>query len=162
MADPNLGQVTITYRGPKDVTITPSIGQINREVQTITWTLVDVSGLDAKFKVPGGIVFSWPPPDPPPPYSRWTGTTPTGNETEYSANANDPIPHGNPSKFYSYDIVIVRKESSGERAGGGGEDSIVEEVVHAYEVNRTAAAQARRSVSGEEIIDPPVENQPLP
>jgi hypothetical protein len=147
MADLILGQVTITYNGPNDVTLTPPIGQINRDVQTITWELVDASGLNAKFKVPGGITFPWPPPSPPPPYSKWTGTTPVGNETTYSADANDKIPHGQPRKFYAYDIHIMHDSAP------GAEGPQVEDVISAHEALRKRV---------EETIDPPVENQPLP
>jgi hypothetical protein len=142
------GQVTITYNAPNNVTIDPPLARLDRDVQTITWILVDKSGLNAEFKVPGGIVFPWPPHDEPPPplkYSKWNppGTDPVGDATTYSADVNDKIPHGDKPKLYSYDIVIERDIPDG--------NGRTEETMHADEVLRR-----------KQIIDPPVENQPLP
>lgn len=64
--DAKLGQITITYNGPGDADLDPPVGQLNRDVQTMNWHLVDRSGLNAKFAVPGGIVFPFPVPNPPP------------------------------------------------------------------------------------------------
>lgn len=154
-----LGEITITYNGPGDATLDPPIGRLNRDVQTMTWTLVDLSGLNARFVVPGGIVFPWPPDNPPPVYSRWSppGTVPVGDATRYTANAQDKIPHGHPRKLYSYDIVLERDDP--ERNGGR-----VQERIHAGDLLKRARQQAKREQENLEleIIDPPVENEPLP
>ena len=164
MADPIYGQVTITYNGPGSITLDPAVGLLNRDVQTMNWTLVDKSGLNARFKVnsdgTGGIVFPFPPPPPPPSYSRWNppGSVPTGNATQYSADAHDRVAHGMPAKKYSYDIHIERDTTSGERGRGDGGPARTEEVLHVADL----IGQRSRAEAGSEIFDPPVENQPLP
>lgn len=165
--DPIYGQVTITYNGPGDVNLDPPVGLLNRDVQTMNWTLVDKSGLNARFKVDaegkGGIVFP-PPPAPPPHYSRWSppGSVPTGNETQYSADVHDQVNHGMPAKKYSYDIHLERDSTSSERAHGGGDIARTEEVLHAGDLIRKHPRRGGDSDRDPEIIDPPVENQPLP
>lgn len=157
--DSKLGEVTIIYNGPGDAQLDPPIGRLNRDVQTMTWTLEDRSGLNARFIVPGGITFPWPPPSPPPPYSRWNppGTVPEGDATRYTANAQDKIPHGSPRKIYSYDIVLERDDPS--RNGGR-----VQERINAGDMLKRMRQQAKREQENLEleIIDPPVENEPLP
>src|SRR5688500_9959957 len=155
-----LGQITITYNGPGDANLDPPVGLLNRDVQTMNWHLIDRSGLNAKFAVPGGIVFPFPVPDPPPAYSKWTGTTPVGAANHYAANAEDRIPHGNPPKLYSYDIVLERDEP-GHGDGAGGRTS---ETMHAGDLIAKFRTTQRDGelIRDPEIIDPPVENQPQP
>lgn len=147
-------EVTITYNGPGDLSIAPVTAKIDRVVQTVVWNLVDNSGLNAQFAVPGGIEFPWPPPSPPPAYSKWNppGDTPTGNGTRYQASANDVIPHGSPRKLYKYDILIER-------------DATPEENTSSRTTERVSADDVIKKMGGnrvEEEFDPPVENQPLP
>jgi hypothetical protein len=158
--DAKLGQITITYNGPDDATIDPPVGMLNRDVQTMNWHLVDRSGLNAKFAVPGGIVFPFPVPNPPPAYSKWTGTVPVGDANHYSANAEDRIPHGNPPKLYSYDIVLER-DAPGHGDSAGGRTT---ETMHARDLiaRFKKRLQQDQGVGVPEIIDPPVENQPQP
>jgi hypothetical protein len=162
-----LGEITITYNGPGDISLDPPVGQLNRDFQTMTWNLVDRSGLHAKFAVPGGITFPFPPPLPPPAYSRWDppGTTPTGDDTRYQAQANDKIPHGNPRKIYSYDIEIVRDPELNPEPNA----KPISEKFHVPDVLAKMKQKQHGQTAGEvhpikdlEIFDPPVENQPQP
>ncbi len=156
-----LGQITITYKGPGDCSVDPPTGFLNRDVQTMTWTLVDKSGLNARLKNPtGGIVFLDP---DPPAYSRWSppGTQPAGSATVYTASANDRIPHGNAAKKYAYDIVIERDSTDGASRGEG--EAVTEERIP-IRANAAGGAQLDAAAGGDvvEVIDPPIENEPQP
>ncbi|HYI09962.1 MAG TPA: hypothetical protein VEK57_12960 [Thermoanaerobaculia bacterium] len=143
------GQVDIFFIEDGMVLIEPHLGLLDRDVQTMVWTLhTEVEGV--KFVNPtGGIEFPWPPdpdnpPDPPPPdlpvtpvFSKWPGDDPIGDERRYTADVKHRVDHGQPSQFYYYDIVL-------DTPGG---------------VQRFRKAWRKDT---REVIDPPIENEPKP
>ncbi|HEX8252955.1 MAG TPA: hypothetical protein VF846_07410 [Thermoanaerobaculia bacterium] len=131
------GEVTIRYWGPQNVTIEPSTGLVDRIVQKMTWKFVDETRQGRQLAVPGGIYFPWPldpAPEPPPVYSEWPGDIPTGTGTEYTAKVNKKAPGPDPI-YYLYYIKI----DTGE-----------------------IITKAKKTVETYELIDPPIENQPVP
>lgn len=133
---PKKGEITITYNGPNDVIISPDPGLLDRNHQKMTWNLVtNVPGVE--FAVPGGITFPNPPPQHDPPYTPWPGDTPAGNATQYTADAKYKVPHGDPVQTYCYLIDLVTPD-------GG-----------------LRIAQVQRATTNE-IIDPPIDNEPEP
>lgn len=157
MADPEpgpiYGQVTITWYGPGAWKVEPATGLLNRDVQTMTWTLINASdaamNFQPKFPVPvGGIVFKRPGAGSG--LSQWNppGTVPTGSETVYSASANDRVPHGSPAKKYEYDVFIDYYDGESNAR-------------HDH-LSMSAYVRSRQEELRVEEIDPPIENEPQP
>lgn len=141
------GEVTIYYRGPGNVLIDPYMGELDRNHQKMKWTLVDETGTGVQFAVPGGVTFPWPlnpPPTPPPTYSEWQGDVPTGDATEYRADAKFKVPHGSPNVYYLYYFTLETPSGT-------------EVVTKVRALNAKAAG-----LDEQEVFDPPIENEPQP
>lgn len=135
------GSVTVFYYGPGDYDLEPPIGILDRNVQTMQWTLVVPNGSTARFrddKDGGGIVFN-PPPELPPGFSEWPGEVPLREDDwQIRAKANHKVPEGAQLQLYRYDIYVD--------PGDGG-------IAERVQVRRPDAI---------EKIDPGMENQPQP
>ncbi len=154
--DPIYGHVTVTWFGPGAWNVEPPTGLLNRDVQTMTWKLVDASDPLFRFKprFPAQEVIKFREPGAGSGLSRWhpPGTVPAGDAATYSADANDRVPHGSPAKRYEYDIHVEY-------------DAIDERITMRDRLSVAAWIRARQQRGHEKAIqdiDPPIENEPQP
>ena len=88
--------ITLTVANGQ-LNVNPQDGSINRNVQTVFWNLVPPGAFQ---NPPIGFVNNAPG------YSNWPGTAPApgpGNN-QWSANANFPVPAGQPAQRYKYNV----------------------------------------------------------
>lgn len=128
------GSVTINFSAIGIYSIEPVLGIVDRNVQVLQWTLVAPEGVTFAKE---GIILS---PEPLPlGFSPWPQDAELMREDDwqYRCEVNAKINKGDPPQRYRYDIVI--------NVGG------VEQRVTLVD-----------AATGQEVIDPPVENQPEP
>lgn len=89
--------ITLTVTNGQ-LNVNPPNATINRNVQTVFWNLVP----PGSFQNPP-VAFA----NNQPGYDNWPGTAPApgpGNN-QWSANANSPVPMGQPAKKYKYNVL---------------------------------------------------------
>lgn len=131
---PTKGSVTINYNAEGHHTLEPPMGVLDRNVQTMQWSLVAPENV--KFATQG-ILFDV---DPPAGYSLWPGDDPVREDAwQYRAKVNLKMPEL-PVQLYRYDIRLE-----------------IEGVVTKIDVFKPGP-----DGTFIKIIDPPIENQPQP
>ena len=140
------GSVTINIAEDGTVTLIPPLGQLDRNIQRMQWSL----NAPARYRfAPEPIVFQSD--DLPPGFIPWSppGETPVlENDWQVTAKANLRVPKGNPPVKYRYDIFVI-ETITGEEGEVSAEQFLTKRLFCLDPATL-------------EKIDPDMENQPQP